>query len=170
MTADSVPHDASAAFDATPRDNQAYRFPVSVKGVVIRSERVVLVRNRRDEWELPGGKLELGEDPERCVAREIAEELGLAVAAVAPIDAWVYSLAEDTHVLVLSYGCAERSARDAVLSDEHVELAWVALADVGALRMPEGYKRSIERWAGGLAMRDSRDASVASGGEAPRRR
>jgi 8-oxo-dGTP pyrophosphatase MutT (NUDIX family) len=138
---------------APPRDNDAYRFPVSVKGVVIRAEHVVLVRNRRDEWELPGGKLELGEEPERCVAREIEEELGLAVAAVAPIDAWVYSIAEGTHVLILSYGCMERSARDALLSAEHVELAWIALADVGALRMPEGYKRSIERWAASASVR-----------------
>lgn len=129
-----------------PRDNDAYRFPVSVKGVVIRADRVVLVRNRRGEWELPGGKLELGEAPERCVTREIDEELGLDVAAAAPIDAWVYSIAEGTHVLVLTYGCIERSGRNAVLSNEHVELAWIALADVGTLPMSEGYKRSIERW------------------------
>ena len=34
-----------------PRDNDAYRFPVSVKGIVIRGGDVVLVKNRRDEWE-----------------------------------------------------------------------------------------------------------------------
>jgi hypothetical protein len=44
-------------------DNDAYRFPVSVKGIVVRDGAVVLVRNRRDEWELPGGKLELNESP-----------------------------------------------------------------------------------------------------------
>ena len=145
--------DSGRASGVPPRDNDAYRFPVSMKGVVIRDDCVVLVKNRRDEWELPGGKLELGEDPERCVAREIEEELGLAVTAVALIDAWVYSIAEGTHVLVLSYGCTERSAAHAVLSAEHVELAWVALADVGALRMPEGYKRSIERWAASAGVR-----------------
>ena len=35
---------------------------------------MLLLRNERDEWELPGGKLELGKDPVACVAREIAEE------------------------------------------------------------------------------------------------
>ena len=139
--------DADITIDSVPRDNEAYRFPVSVKGVVFRSGRVVLVRNRRDEWELPGGKLELGEEPERCVAREIEEELGLTVDPVAPLGAWVYSIAAETHVLVVSYGCVERTPRQAVLSDEHVELAWVALADVGGLPMPDGYKRSIEQWA-----------------------
>ncbi|HEV7594077.1 MAG TPA: NUDIX domain-containing protein, partial [Gemmatimonadaceae bacterium] len=59
-----------------PRDNNAYRFPVTVKGVLIRDGRVVLLRNEREEWELPGGKLELSESPEQCLAREIEEELG----------------------------------------------------------------------------------------------
>jgi 8-oxo-dGTP pyrophosphatase MutT (NUDIX family) len=52
-------------------DSQPFRsnaFPVSAKGVVVRDGEVVLLRNERDEWELPGGRLELGEDLERCVA------------------------------------------------------------------------------------------------------
>jgi 8-oxo-dGTP pyrophosphatase MutT (NUDIX family) len=130
-----------------PRDNDAYRFPVSVKGVVLRGDSVVLVKNRREEWELPGGKLELGEDPAECVAREIEEELQLAVAADTLLDAWVYTIAEGTHVLVVSYGCTERRERRAVLSDEHTDMAWIALADVDSLRMPDGYKKSIRHWA-----------------------
>lgn len=129
------------------RDNEAYRFPVSVKGIVIRSDAVVLVRNARDEWELPGGKLELGEPPERCVAREIEEELHLEVEPVALVDSWVYAIAQGVRVLVVTYGCVERVERAAVLSDEHSQLAWIPLGDVGALNMPDGYKRSIVRWA-----------------------
>lgn len=128
-------------------DNAAYRFPVSVKGIVMRDDAVVLVKNRRDEWELPGGKLELDESPERCVAREIEEELGLIVDVSAPIDAWVYTIAEGTHVLVLTYGCLERDGRAPVLSDEHTALAWVPLGEITSLRMPDGYKHSIARWA-----------------------
>jgi 8-oxo-dGTP pyrophosphatase MutT (NUDIX family) len=129
-----------------PRDNDAYRFPVSVKGIVVRGDAVMLVRNRRDEWELPGGKLELGETPEDCVAREIDEELGLDVEAELLVDGWVYTIAAGTHVLVLSYGCRERSARAARLSDEHTRFEWIGLADLAGLRMPDGYKTSIARW------------------------
>ena len=129
------------------RDNDAYRFPVSVKGVVLRADTVVLVKNRRDEWELPGGKLELGEQPAACVTREIEEELHLAVTPERLIDAWVYTIGAGTNVLVISYGCTEESERDAALSDEHTALEWMPLADVEGLRMPEGYKSSIRRWA-----------------------
>jgi 8-oxo-dGTP pyrophosphatase MutT (NUDIX family) len=131
---------------ALPRDNGAFRFPVSVKGVVVRDGAVILLRNARNEWELPGGKLELGESPEACVGREIEEELQLDVEPTTLLDAWVYTIAEGVHVLVITYGCRERSTRDAVLSGEHQRLRWVPLAEVDALAMPEGYKSSIRRW------------------------
>ena len=131
----------------SPGDNDAYRFSVSVKGIIIRDGAVVLVRNRRDEWELPGGKLELGESPERCVAREIEEELALDVEPTTLVDSWVYTIVPGTHVLVLTYGCTERVTRDAVVSPEHTRLEWIALDDVALLRMPEGYASSIARWA-----------------------
>ena len=41
-------------------DNAAYRLPVSVKAVILRGDTIVLLKNERDEWELPGGKLDLG--------------------------------------------------------------------------------------------------------------
>ena len=58
-------------------------FPVSVKGVAVQYGQVLLLENERAEWELPGGKLELGEDPQECVAREIREETGPADATSA---------------------------------------------------------------------------------------
>jgi 8-oxo-dGTP pyrophosphatase MutT (NUDIX family) len=130
-----------------PRDNDAYRFPVSVKGVVLRGDTVILVKNRRDEWELPGGKLERSEEPAACVTREIEEELRLSISPDQLLDAWVYTIGPGTAVLVVSYGCTETSMRDAVLSDEHTEFDWIPLGDVETLRMPAGYKSSIRRWA-----------------------
>ena len=128
-------------------DNDAYRFPVSVKGVVLRNDTVILVKNRRDEWELPGGKLELDEEAAACVAREIAEELQLTVRPEQLLDVWTYTIDPVTHVLVVTYGCAEVGESLAVVSDEHTELRWAPLADVEGMHMPDGYKRSIRRWA-----------------------
>jgi mutator protein MutT len=134
-----------------PRDNEAYQFPVSVKGVVIRAGKVILLRNERDEWELPGGKLELGESPEQCLVREIGEELRLEIEPESILDSWVYTIVPGVHVVVLAYGCVETGSGEAILSGEHKEMRWFPLADVDALRMPDGYKRSVRSWSGRMA-------------------
>jgi 8-oxo-dGTP pyrophosphatase MutT (NUDIX family) len=121
-----------------------------VKGVVIRGGKVVLLANERGEWELPGGKLEPGEAPQACVAREIAEELSLEVEPDRLLDTWVYSVAPEVRVLIVTYGCSELREVPAALSDEHRALAWFSLAEVRALPMPEGYKASIAAWARAL--------------------
>ena len=149
----TAPHDPASGVAESPRDNDAHRYPVSVKGIVVRDGAVVLVRNRRDEWELPGGKLEIGESPEQCVAREIDEELGLDVETTMLVDAWVYDIAPGTDVLVVTYGCAERSERTAVVSPEHTRLAWIAIDEIDRVQMPRGYKSSIMRWAAATGAR-----------------
>ena len=131
---------------APARDNEAFRFPVSVKGVVVRDGAVILLHNARDEWELPGGKLERGEDPASCVAREISEEVGWPVTTGPILDAWVYQIRPDLDVLIVTYGCHPGSAAAPVVSAEHTAAGMFRAGEVGALRMPEGYKRSIAAW------------------------
>jgi mutator protein MutT len=130
-----------------PRDNQAYRFPVSVKGVVLHTGRVALLKNEREEWELPGGKLEPGESPEDCVTREIHEELGLHVTSGPLLDSWVYHIAAGVDVLILTYGCYAAPFATVTHSPEHKAVGLFTLQEVQTLRMPEGYKKSIRSWA-----------------------
>ncbi len=54
-------------------------------GVVIERSRVLLTQRKAGAhlagmWELPGGKVEPGEDPRDALARELREELGVDVA------------------------------------------------------------------------------------------
>jgi mutator protein MutT len=128
------------------RDNLAYRFPVSIKGVIFQGTKVILLKNERDEWELPGGKLELGETPEACVVREIEEELGLSVKVGPILDAWVYHIYEGVDVLIVSYGCYPEPFSKITHSPEHKAVGLFNLEEVKSLKMPGGYKRSIQRW------------------------
>lgn len=121
-------------------------FPVSVKGVLVHDGRVLLLKNERDEWELPGGKLELGEQPVDCLAREITEETGLQVTTGPILDSWQYHIRADRNVLIVTYGCYPENSRPPTLSDEHKGIGFFTLAETGTLHMPAGYKRSIQSW------------------------
>jgi len=68
--------------DAT--DSPFYR--VSVKTIILDDAQRLLVAQTEDGlWEIPGGGWEHDEPLESCVAREIAEELGVQIASIGPI-------------------------------------------------------------------------------------
>jgi len=129
-----------------PLDNAAHRFPVSAKGVLCHAGRIVLVGNSRGEWELPGGKLEPGESPEACVARELAEELDLLVTVGPVLDAWMYDITDDVHVLVLAYGCTAETIPEYLESPEGRPVALFAPEALDGIPLPVGYRRAIEAW------------------------
>jgi ADP-ribose pyrophosphatase YjhB (NUDIX family) len=81
-------------------------YPISVKGVVVRAGRVLLLKNEREEWELPGGRLEIGESPEQCVAREITEETAWRVSTGPLLDVWMYDIVQaERLVFIVTHGC-----------------------------------------------------------------
>jgi 8-oxo-dGTP pyrophosphatase MutT (NUDIX family) len=134
----------------------AHAFPVSIKGVAVQGGKVLLLENERNEWELPGGKLELGEDPPGCVEREIREEADWRVSVGPLLDCWQYHIREGRDVVIVTYGCHVLSAGPPVVSNEHKRAGLFALGEVAELVMPDGYKRSIAAWFacldGGLAV------------------
>ena len=97
----------------------AHTFPVSVKGVAVQGGRVLLLENERNEWELPGGKLELHENPIDCVVREIREEAGWDVTAGPLLDCWQYHIREGADVVIVTYGCHVLSTGPPLVSHEH---------------------------------------------------
>lgn len=132
---------------ASPAEAGAGRLPVSVKGVLLLDGRAVLLRNERDEWELPGGRLEAGEDPPAALVREMEEELAITVRVAAILDCWRYAVRPGREVLIVTYGCEAQGTPRLVLSPEHREVGTFAVSEIDALPMPEGYRRSIRDWA-----------------------
>ncbi|MBO8163298.1 MAG: NUDIX hydrolase [Brevibacillus sp.] len=123
----------------------SWKLPVSVKGIIFHNDRVILLKNERNEWELPGGRLEPGETPEECVRREIREELGLYCSIKTLIDVWVYEVLEDRHVLIVTYLCEVLERFDVNLGDEHSGFLWHPIAELESLPIPKGYMDSIRK-------------------------
>lgn len=127
-----------------PSDVFAKRYPVSVKGILVQDGQVVLLKNEREEWELPGGKLDPGESLEECLAREIAEELGVGVKVGNMVDAWVYDILGKVKVVILTYHCHTSVPFAQIqISSEHKALGQFSLEAIDDLPMPNGYKKTI---------------------------
>ncbi|MFE0257276.1 NUDIX domain-containing protein [Streptomyces sp. NPDC059010] len=128
-------------------------WPVSVKGVAMDScRRVLLLKNEREEWELPGGRLEAEDStPELTAEREIGEEAGWTVKAGPLLDVWIYQPLPETlpdrRVVIVTYGCTVLTPDMApVVSNEHKKVRLFTAEEVPRLNMPKGYKQSIAAW------------------------
>lgn len=134
-------------------------WPVSVKGVALDAhDRVLLLKNERDEWELPGGRLETGgpdggtaadDSPESALEREILEETGWEARTGPLIDGgvWIYEPVPGRKILIVTYGCTVLTPeRPPVVSHEHRRLGLFTAGEVPLLAMPEGYKRAVAAW------------------------
>jgi ADP-ribose pyrophosphatase YjhB (NUDIX family) len=117
---------------------------VSLRVAAFRDGDVLLVRDADShEWELPGGRLEVGEDPNEGLHREAREETGLDVTVSGPVHtaAWQNRRGKGRFAV---YYHATVPTREVTLSDEHSAHEWVAPGGAGS-RLDGPQRRAVER-------------------------
>lgn len=76
------------------------------------------------KWEFPGGKVKVGESPEKCIKREINEELGvkIRVEQLLPSVKHTYS---DSQIKLMPFICT--IAEGSINLSEHDDYKWIEI-------------------------------------------
>ncbi len=129
-------------------------FEVSLKAFIVYDGRLLLVRESdTGYWELPGGRIDVGEEWEphaAVLAREIREELGEAFRIHTGAEAltWVRQRPVDGAFLFVVGRICRYAGGEPRLSDEHDRLLWVGPNDWQGLKFPadSNYQDALERF------------------------
>lgn len=122
--------------------------PISVKGVLLHEGRVLLLLNKRGEWDLPGGRPDPGENHEAALVREVREEAGLAVAVGGALGEHLFEVLPQRFVRIVAFACDLVGEAEVTLSHEHQDVHWLPLTEltdglIAGHLLPAGYRAAI---------------------------
>lgn len=126
------------------------RFQIAVKALIVRGGKIlVLRRSAGDEidpgsWEIPGGRLEWGEDAEQALAREVLEETGLAIEVVRPVSVWCIRPDEAVQVIGITF-LARHLRGEIRLGAEHDLARWILPFEAEGLDMHSDLRGDINK-------------------------
>lgn len=106
---------------------------IEVTCAIVMDGSKVLVTQRSEhmahplKWEFPGGKLKEGETPERCIIREIREELGVEIEVQQLLPSVRHTYAKKS-IKLIPFICRIKSGE--IVLSEHHSFRWQEYADL----------------------------------------
>jgi mutator protein MutT len=111
---------------------------ITVRAIIKQDDKILLLRRSGDNpqfdhlYELPGGKVDFGEDPKAALQREVAEETGLELLTIQLSD--VYSRLDSSdpqkHYIALVFWADVHRGERISLDIEHDKYVWKKLSDI----------------------------------------
>ena len=126
---------------------------VLTSGFIFQNGKVLLLKRGEtgflaNHWEMPGGKVEFGEDPVCSVLREVKEEAGIDCEVVCPYYTWhavnEYKGAE-THFVEIDFILNMKPNQTITPAHGMSEFAWVAKGDLKKYKVSPEMKKAIQR-------------------------
>jgi len=93
-------------------DNKKKILVPAVKAIIQRGEKFLLIKQELPEkivWDLPGGKVDYGENPYKTLEREVMEEIHLSIDIVKPLGFFWFFRTDGTQVICTTFLCTPKS-------------------------------------------------------------
>ncbi|WP_049943527.1 NUDIX domain-containing protein [Halolamina sp.] len=123
------------------------RFAVTQKAVLVGpapEERILLLENQNGVWELPGGQLVVGEQPDKGLKRAVSEVTGLDVKVGDPVLTTAWTLDNDDGAFAAIYA-ARSVTEQASLLGGHARAVWMDPEQAIERELNETQRRAIRR-------------------------
>lgn len=107
-------------------------FRLATKSFIVNDGKLLLIKRASDDiqkpniWEIPGGRLELGEDPKEGLKRETKEETGLDIEILHPLNVRHFTRDDGQVITMLIFLC-QASSEEIKLSEEHSNYEWIPI-------------------------------------------
>ncbi len=121
--------------------------------VLNRQKKILFIQRSDDDrfeagkWEIPGGKLEPGQDISHALEREVFEETGLLVRAVSRTAYYESFIITQGPYLGLPYvllvGISQLESGTVKLSEEHQAFRWLGIKEVEKIDLRDEVRRAL---------------------------
>jgi len=121
---------------------------IPVKALIRIGEKILLVQQNdgREDWVLPGGRLNNGEQPREGLKREIQEEIGAEIDVGGLVDCTVFtSKSGMNHFVVVFEATLVGASRPKPDGVEIKDIKWVTLDEAVKMNLRDEYRVILER-------------------------
>jgi len=119
---------------------------LAVKSFIINNNKLLVVKRRLNDvqkpgiWEIPGGRLEIGEDPFEGLKRETKEETNLDIEIIKPLNVRHFKRDDDQIITLIIFLCKPLTKK-IKLSEEHTDYDWIDLDDK---KLADFFRKEVE--------------------------
>lgn len=126
-------------------DSISDKFPVSVKSLIFDDKRFLLIKNERDEWDIPGGKIENNHNVIETLVREVKEELNITIDNYNILLAKKY-LFRKQEIIVIVYNSKITNEDPISLSFENIDYNFFSYNEINQLKLTPWAKDSLDEF------------------------